>query len=135
MAQVSRNRLSKKAEKQLIDNLNLVLSTISKQEEMLMFLSAFLTDTEKLMLAKRLAIIVLLSEKLSDSEIARTLHVTRITVSKIRYFMEARGEGLGIALMKIAREKELQTFKRFLLSLARYSIRAAGGHVKPTIFD
>ncbi|MBI2442283.1 MAG: hypothetical protein HYV40_00050 [Candidatus Levybacteria bacterium] len=135
MPQVSRNKLKKSTERQLIDNLNMVLSSISKQEEMLQFLEAFLTETELLMLAKRFAVVILLSEKLSDTEIANTLHMTRITVAKMRYFMEARGKGFDIAFAKIAKEKNLQEFKRFLLSLTKYAIRAAGGYVKPGILD
>lgn len=136
MPQVSKYRLPKKTEKELIKSLNLVLSTISQHEEMLSFLTAFLTDTEKLMLAKRLAVIVLIADGIPDSQIANKLHVTRITVAKMRYFYESRGkEGYNIALNKIAHDKRLKAFKQFLLSLARYSIRAAGGYVKPTILD
>lgn len=130
MPQVSRIKLSKKTETQLIESLNLVLSSVSKQEEMYLFINSFLTDTEKLMLAKRLAIIILLSENLSDSQIANTLHVTRITVSKMRYYYEARGrEGFTIALSKIKTDKRLSSFKNILLSLAKYSIKAAGGRI------
>lgn len=136
MPQVSRHRLSKQIEEKLVKNLNLVLSAISKHEEMFTFLNALLTNTERLMLAKRLAIIVLITDGISDSQIANMLHVTRMTVAKMRYFLEARGqEGYRIALSKIARDKRFQEFKKFLLALARYSIRAAGGYVKPTILD
>lgn len=136
MPHISKHKLPRETEQALIKNLNLILSSIHKHEEMLLFLDALLTDTEKLMLAKRIAIIVLIAERLTDSEIANRLHVTRITVAKMRYFYEARAkDGYGIALRKIANDKQLQEFKKFLLSLARYSIRAAGGYVKPTILD
>lgn len=136
MPQVSRHKLSKKTEEELVKNLNLVLAAISKHEEMLIFLTALLTNTERLMLAKRLAIIVLIADGVSDSQIANMLHVTRMTVSKMRYFLESRGqEGYKIALSKIASDKRFQEFKKFLLALARYSIRAAGGYVKPGILD
>lgn len=135
MPQVSKNKLSKKTEEELINNLNLVFAKINAVDEMLIFQKALMTETEKLMLAKRLAIIVLISEKLSDSEIAHILHLTRITVAKTRYFYESRGEGFKIALKKLEEQKRLEEFKRFLVSLSRYSIRAAGGRVKPTILD
>lgn len=136
MPQVSRHKLPKTVEEELIRNLNLVLATISKHEEMLSFINALLTNTEKLMLAKRLAIVVLITEGFIDSQIADKLNVTRMTIAKMRYFLEARGqEGYKIALLKIATDKSLQQFKKFLLSLARYSIRAGGGYVKPGILD
>lgn len=136
MPQISRNKLSTKAQKDLINNVVTILNSISRKEEMEVFLTTFLTETEVLMLAKRLAIIILVSEGFNDSEIASTLHMTRITVAKTRYYYEGRGqEGLTIALTKIAKDKRLQEMKGALLALTRYSIRAAGGYVTPKIFD
>ena len=135
MPQVSRNKLSKKTEAELTKNLNLVLSKIEGSDDMVVFLQALLTNTEKLMLAKRLAIIVLLEKKLPDTQIAEILHVTRITVAKMRYYYEARGKGFKIALKKLEEQKQLDKFQNLLFSLARYSVRAAGGYVKPKMLD
>lgn len=136
MPQVSRNKLPLSTEKELTESLNLVFSSISKRDEMLKFLNSLLTNTEKLMLAKRLAIVILIKEGLPDSDIATSLNVTRMTVSKLRYFYEARAkEGYDIALLKIENDKLLQGVKRFLLALADYSIKAAGGYVRPTVLD
>ena len=136
MPQVSRNRLEPQEEKDLVESLNLVLSSISKREDMLRFLNSLLTETEKVMLAKRLAIIVLIKEGLKDSDISKSLNVTEMTVSKFRYFYEARArEGYDIALKKIENDKFLQGAKRVILALADYSIKAAGGYVRPTILD
>lgn len=136
MTQVSKHKLSKKTETELIGSLITVFSTITNSKEMVVFINAFLTDTEKLMLAKRLALIILILEGMPDSQISSILHVTRITVAKMRYFYEARGkEGYDIALSKINVDKRLKAFKKVLISLARYSVRAAGGYVKPGIID
>lgn len=136
MPQVSRNKLEPKEEEELKEVLNLVLASISKRDEMLKFINSLLTDTEKLMLAKRLAMIVLIKEGKSDSDISGALHVTRVTVTKFRYFYEARArEGYDIAINKIENDKFLQGVKRVILALADYSIRAAGGYVRPTILD
>jgi len=133
---VSKYKLPLKTETELIESLNLVLSSISKRDEMLKFLNSLLTDTEKLMLAKRLAIIVLIKEGLGDSAISEALHVTRITVTKMRYFYESRAkEGYDVALSKIENDKFLQGAKRVILALADYAGRAAGGYVRPTVLD
>ena len=87
------------------------------------------------MLAKRLAIVILLKEGLSDSQIADILHVTRITVAKMQLFYEARGKGFDIGIKKLDEQKRMESLKKLLLSLARYSVRAAGGYVKPGILD
>lgn len=135
MPQVSRRKLSKVTEKQLIESLNLVLVSIGKKDAMVDFLNALFTETEKLMLAKRLAIVIMLDKGMKDSEIAMLLNVTRMTVAKMRYFYEARGDGYNIALEKIKKDKQLQEVNKVLLQLTRYTIRAAGGYVKPTILD
>lgn len=107
----------------------MVLTKIQDTPEMEGFLNVLLTETERVMLAKRLALIVLISEGLPDSEIAQTLHVTRITVAKTRYFYEARGDGFRVALKKLEEQQQLEKFKKLLTSLARYSVKAAGGRL------
>ncbi|MCL5438590.1 MAG: trp operon repressor [Patescibacteria group bacterium] len=135
MPHVSRNKLSKKAEAKLIDSFNQVLTHITRGDEMVSFLDSLLTPTEKIMLAKRLAIIVLIEEGLPDSQISSILNVTRMTASKMQLFYEARGSGFKIGLKKLEELNRMESFKKFLISLAKYSVRAAGGYVKPGILD
>ena len=97
------------------------------------FLLSFLTPTEKIMLAKRLAAIILIKEGLPHSHISSSLHLTRATISKLELFLEARGEGYNVALQILKNEKLFEEIKISLLKLAGYSIRAAGGYVKPGI--
>jgi uncharacterized protein YerC len=133
MPHISRNKLDKATEQKLIQTLELVLTKMARIEEVNVFLLALLTTTERVMLAKRLAIIILLNEELPDSQIAGTLNVTRVTVSRLRYFSEARGEGYDLALKILKNEKAIDEIKGLLLKLAAYTARAAGGRVKPTI--
>lgn len=129
MTHVSRWKLPKEEEKNLIGALRLVLTRLTKDEEMEIFLGSLLTETEKLMLAKRLALVVLLEEGLTESQIAEALHVTRITVAKMRYFFESRGQGYKLALNKLAQQKQLDEFKKLLFRFLSYSAKAAGGRV------
>ena len=129
MPHVSKIKLNYKSEQKLIENLELILMKINKLEKMNVFLTALLTPTEKLMLAKRMAVVVLLKEGLSESDIANCLHVTRVTVSRLQLFLEARGEGYEIALKVLENEKLLKEFKTGLLKLTKYSVKAAGGYV------
>lgn len=135
MPHISRSNLKKETEQKLIHSLYLVLSKIQDYDAMESFLFALLSKTEQLMLAKRLTIIILLKEGISETRISTTLHVTRETVSRIKLLYETRGQGYEIALKKLEEEKVFAEFKNILISLARYSIRAAGGRVTPTILD
>ncbi len=135
MPHVSKRKLKERAEKELTKSLQTVLTKINNYQEIGSFLDSLLSDTERLMLAKRLAIVVLLEEKIPESTIANVLSVTRETVARQRYRLELKGVGYKIALKKLAEEKMLQSFKNLLLSFARYYARTAGGRVKPGILD
>lgn len=133
MPHVSKFKLSKKSEEQLKRTLDLIFSKLTKEHETRSFLTSLLSPTEKLMLAKRLAIIILLNEGFSQTEIAGALHVTRETVSRVQLLYEMRGEGYDLALQKLKDEKLMEEVKGLLVEIVRYSIRAAGGYVKPSI--
>ena len=134
MPHVSKRKLNKIDEKELIQSLNLVMAKISGSSEMETFLGSLLTKTEQIMLAKRLAIVILLKEEIPQANIANALKVTQATVSRMQLFLEARGNvGYDIALGKLENEKILKDFKTLLVKIAGYSIRAAGGYVKPEI--
>ena len=130
MPHVSKKRLDKRQEKELIRNFELVLTKISNDSQMHDFLGSLLTPTEKVMLAKRLAIVVLLKEEIPQASVVSALNVTQATVSRMQLFLESRGGGYEIALNKLAKEKAFVEFKKLLLKIAGYSIRAAGGYVK-----
>lgn len=132
---VSKRKLKSKTERDLIQSLHIVLSRIGNKKDMETFLFSLLSKTEQLMLAKRLAIVVLIKSGIPESTIASTLYVTRETVARMRYLLELRGNGYEVALRKLENEKMFQLFKKSLISLARYAIRAAGGYVKPQVFD
>ncbi len=117
MPHVSQKPLSKEEERVLIHTLTSVFVSIQHSQEMVAFLASLLTPTEKIMLAKRLAIAIFLEEGNSDAEIARMLHVTRITVAKMRLYIQLYGEGFFVAVKKLQERKELDEFKKFLLSL------------------
>ena len=114
MPHVSRIQLKKTLENQLINTLDLLLTKLSKKDDVKKFLLSLLTPTERLMLAKRLTIIILLKEGLTESEIAKKIHVTRVTVSRLQLFLEARGEGYEIAMKILQNEKIMQELKMLL---------------------
>lgn len=122
MPHVSFRKLPEKIEEELISNLRTVFRKVTKEDDMSNLFLSLLSSTEQLMLAKRLAIIVLLKEGLPESKISDALHVTRITVEKMRLFLETKGRGFEIALKKLEEEKRLKAFKTVLLELSDYMV-------------
>lgn len=135
MPHVSRINLPKKTEIELINSLKIIFRRINKNEEIDKFISSLLTKTERLMLAKRLAVVVMLKEGLEESDIAGALHVTRETVERLKLLSQLHSEGYEVAIKKLQDEKIYKQFKKALISLVRYAGRAAGGYVKPEVFD
>lgn len=135
MPHVSRIKLPPKEERELVEALKICFMRIEGSEKMDKFLDSVLTQTERVMLAKRLAIVVMLKENFQESDIANSLHVTRVTIERIKHNLEAHWQGFDYALEVLEKEKRLKMLKKVLISLAKYSIRAAGGYVKPTILD
>jgi Trp operon repressor len=129
MPHLSRNPLSPHAEKELVKALELILTKLTKEEDMNVFLLALLSSTEQLMLAKRLAMVILLKEGVPESEVAQSLHVTRGTVTRMQLFVEARGRGYEIGLRVLENDKIMKEVKGILLKFAAYSARAAGGRI------
>ncbi|PIZ97435.1 MAG: hypothetical protein COX78_04550 [Candidatus Levybacteria bacterium CG_4_10_14_0_2_um_filter_35_8] len=130
MPQVSKIRLDKKTEEELIKKLEMALAKIGSTQEMSSFLDSLLTKNEKIMVAKRLVVAILIQENYTDSQISRVLNLTRITVAKARLFYELRSGDLKIGIKKLEAEQNFEEFKKMLIALANYSIRAAGGYVK-----
>lgn len=83
MPHVSRRKLKKKELDKIYERLSMVFDTVGKNKKSRLVLDEFLTLTEKIMLAKRLAIIFMLNEGISIHYIAETLIVSPSTVERI----------------------------------------------------
>src|SRR3989344_7509586 len=129
MPHVSKYRLKPYEEQKLKSTFKMILARISSKKDMDYFLKFLLSDTEQLMFSKRIAVAVLLKEGFSEVEIAGRLGVTKETVNRINLLMQTRGGGFEVAIKELRRDKMLTEFKKFLISLARYSIKAAGSRV------
>lgn len=129
MTHVSKKKLPEKILQQIIDSFLLVLTDIKSKEEMIEFLNSFLSETEKVMLAKRLAIAYLLNEKVEETIIAEILNVTQSTVSRMKLLLQTRGNDYQLAITKIKKQKTLEELKVLALKLASYAARTAGGRI------
>lgn len=81
--QVSSKKISSKQEQQIFERLHFLLAKQSNPNEIAAFLATFLTQTEHLVFAKRLAIFFLLNQGKSYSEIKTELQVSSATISTV----------------------------------------------------
>lgn len=68
------------------------------------FIDDLLTDTEKVMFAKRIGIALMLQKKIGAREIIQTLKVSLPTVYKVKMWLEIKGNGYRSLLESILKE-------------------------------
>lgn len=83
MTNVSKQKLSPEVRKRLTAQMGAIFATTHKHEATDLF-NNLLTESEEVMLTKRIAIIVMLVEGYSTYKIAKSLYVSDVTVAAIR---------------------------------------------------
>jgi uncharacterized protein YerC len=83
MPHISSKKLKQEHLQKLYNEFNLILEKSAKKSWTKFFLSDFLTNTEKIMLAKRFAVIFLLSKGIPVSYIAESLHMSETTIFRM----------------------------------------------------
>lgn len=110
MTHLSKNRLDKDVYFDILNGLYWLLSDIKTPKEMQIFLGDFFTKTERLMLAKRLAIVLMIAEGYEAEYIKKILKVSTATIYRMREWVESEGHGLQDGLRRVAKRKIMQSF-------------------------
>ncbi len=108
MAHISRKRLKKDAAAELSDQFLSFLALARTKQDARVLAHELLSQTERVMLAKRLAVVVLLVRGYTFDEIETTLGVTRQTVARLWRDTKA---GRYAKIMRYAR-KHTDHFKK-----------------------
>ena len=106
MTQVSKYRMDKDLEKRMFNVFYKTLADLRTEKQVEMFLHDLLTPTEKVMLAKRLAIAILLIKDLSYRYIRDMLKVSTTTIVSTNMWLNQGGDGYRAAIEKLIREEK-----------------------------
>lgn len=101
--QVSKKQLNPNIEKQIHSIFQQLIVDIKNTEEAEQILHDLLTETERLVLAKRLAIALFLDKGRSYDNIRETLKVSSATIASVQDQMG--GEGMQLLLRKVKSEE------------------------------
>lgn len=101
--QISAKTLSPKATRDLQQHLAVAICELNKITQATLFLTGFFTETEQVVLAKRLAIGLLLRKKVPYEDIKKKLNVSSATISGVAVMMKS--PGFKLALEKVAGEE------------------------------
>jgi len=107
MTQVSKFLIRNDVWERIFDLFIETIADLKDKKKLERFVDDFFSPTEKIMLAKRLAIIVLLAKNQSYGDIRRILRVTPSTIAKMGLKLKYEGKGLKPVVKDIF-EKESQ---------------------------
>jgi len=110
MTQVSRRLLRKDVEDRVYEVLLESIASVKSKGAVDKLLDDLLSPTEKIMLAKRAAIALLLAKKYNQRTIATFLRVGLETVSKVSRIMQKRTGGYELVVSGIIRNEKLTAF-------------------------
>ena len=110
MAQISKYPIHKDVEKRIFEIFRHAISHLNSGEEIEDFLHDFLSPVEKIMLAKRLSIAVLLAKGYSYPAISGILRVTPGTIAGVSVNLKYAGRGYKKMVEKILRDEKADKF-------------------------
>lgn len=110
MSQVSKRVLPKDIEKKLFEIFFRSLARLSNASDIEKFLFDLLGPVERTMLAKRLAIALLLAKGYQYEAIKSILKVSQETIARVNMALNYQGEGYSIIIKKLLRDEKMKDF-------------------------
>jgi len=110
MPQVSKHKVTKDIEKRMYEVFWNSIAGLKKSKEVEEFFSELLTPTEKIMLAKRLSIAILLLKGYEYRSISGLLKVSYATISRVSGWLRYSGEGYRKVVEKMLRREAWKEF-------------------------
>lgn len=110
MAQVSKYPVSKEVSDRMFEVFQITISSLKNKKDIEEFLNEFLSPVEKIMLAKRLSIAVLLSKGYSYPQISSILRVTPSTIAGVSLALKYKGKGYHKASQKVLSDEKINSF-------------------------
>lgn len=113
MPRVSRSRLHDQRLKEIEDHFSYLISSLNNSNDIKDFFGEFFTKEEKVMLAKRLVLYMMLKKDYSPSIIQSALHISYETVRSHTNQMEKKDQKFHAVIEKlVAREKTKEFFQK-----------------------
>ena len=124
MPHISSKKLDEKLLEKLFRKLIVVFEQAQNKRYMTEVTKELFTETEKIMLAKRMAIAILFSKGYDHRTISSMLKVSTTTVNSIARYLNAKTPGYQLLIKKYSQK---QSTKEFIQELERYFYRLQPG--------
>lgn len=110
MSQISKRWISKEVEDRIFEVFWESLASCSTKQTVSDFLEDLLTPTEKIVLAKRVSIALLLLKGYDYKSINNLLKVSDPTIWIVKLWLKTKGKGYHLVLEKIIRSEKMEKF-------------------------
>jgi len=117
MAMISKNFLDKEMLEKLFNLFFEVIGKSKDKNEFKQITNDILSPTEKIMIAKRIAIIYLLNKKIDYKIICEVLKVSASTVFKFRFFLQKNSQTITVINKILRNEKITEFLEEIVLTL------------------
>lgn len=110
MTQISRYPIHKDVEKRMFELFLTAIESLNNKQDIEEFIDDFLSPVEKIMLAKRLSIAVLLNKDYKYKSISKILRVTPSTIASVSLQLKYSGKGYQKFVEKVAKNEKISAF-------------------------
>jgi len=110
MTQISKYPVSNQVYERILEIFYKSLVEIKSKDEGKKFIKDFLTPTEQVMLAKRLAIAFLLEKDYDFRTIGKILRVSLTTIARVNLLRKYGGQGYSQMIKKLLKEERVKDF-------------------------
>ncbi len=110
MPQISRNPVHKDVFYNIRDDFLWIIGDLHSTEDVKTFFYDFFTKTERIMLAKRLAVAAMVHEGYNYRDIRDVLHVSTSTIQRVADVLDGGGLGIIRAIDRLTKEERLKAF-------------------------
>lgn len=129
MPHVSKRKIEPKIQKHTLDSFTLLLKDLDNVPDTEKFLTSILSETERLMIAKRIVAAFLLRHNIESEKIQDILKLTPATISRLKLWIQTHQEGFDVIFDKLKKQRRWKIAKEILFKILDYAIRAGSGQV------
>lgn len=129
MTHVSKRKIEPEIKKQILDSLTLLIKNLNNVPDTEKFLSSILSETERIMIAKRVVGAFLLRHNIESEKIQDILKLTPATVARLKLWIQTHQEGFDMIFNKLERQRQGEIAKEILFKILDYAIVAGSGRV------
>lgn len=127
MPQISKRKLDQVVKKDVLNSFSYTIKELKTKKEVDEFLSSVLTDTERLMIAKRVLAAFLLRNNVEEKKIGSALKLTSATITRLKMWVNLRHDGFDLVFNKLEKKIRGDITKQIFYGFLNYALNAAFG--------